>query len=180
MDISVDEKVIQDVQQGVIEHVMEQDEACDIMKYGAELASETMKIGAGGPFGAVIVRGREVISIASNSVLSDHDPTAHAEVNAIRWACRTLGTHDLSGCTIYATGEPCPMCLSAIMWANIKEVYVSGLAEDAAEIGFRDDFMYKFIESKCTDESVLKMHYINRDIAKHLYKEYANMSGTMY
>ena len=94
-----------------------------IMKLGIDKARETMNKNYGGPFGAVIVKNNEVVAIASNTVLKDNDPTAHAEINAIREACKKLNTYDLSNCTLYATGYPCPMCLSAIIWANIKKIY---------------------------------------------------------
>lgn len=151
-----------------------------IMKLGADRAKQTMNQNMGGPFGAVIVKNGEVIAIASNTVLADNDPTAHAEVNAIRQACKKLGTYDLSGCELYATGAPCPMCLSAIIWANIKKVYISGLPEDADAIGFRDAFIFKFIESNCSDVKVLEMEKIDRSIAKNLYAEYEKLGKTIY
>ena len=91
-----------------------------IMQLGIDKARETMNKNYGGPFGAVIVKDNQVIAISSNSVLKDNDPTAHAEINAIREACHKLKTYDLTGCVLYATGYPCPMCLSAIIWSNIK------------------------------------------------------------
>ena len=152
----------------------------DIMNLGAERAKRTMCECAGGPFGAVITRGNEIIAIASNTVIQDNDPTAHAEMNAIRKACKELGTYDLSGCVLYATGYPCPMCLSAIIWSNIKEVYYSGSAKDAAEIGFRDDFIYDFINGGCTDWNVLRLQELDPNIAKNMYLEYSKINGHIY
>lgn len=152
----------------------------EIMSIAAEEARETMHVNAGGPFGAVIVKDDEIIAVASNTVLEDNDPTAHAEMNAIRKACKELGTYDLSGCELYATGYPCPMCLSAIIWANIKKVYVSGLPEDADEIGFRDAFIFDFIEGKCKDKKVLEIEDLNRSTAKNLYSEYSQLGKTIY
>lgn len=152
----------------------------EIMKLGVDRARRTMNSDIGGPFGAVVVKGDEVISIASNTVLKDHDPTCHAEMNAIREACKVLGTHDLSGCELFASGSPCPMCLSAIMWANIKKVYISGEVEDAEKIGFRDDFIYRFIKNDCKDEEVLSIERLDRKPALSLYDEYANKSKEMY
>lgn len=152
----------------------------DYMKLAAMEAKYTMSYGVGGPFGAVIVRDGEIISRASNSVLKDNDPTAHAEINAIRQACKELGTYDLSGCELYATGFPCPMCMSAIMWANIKKIYVSGLPEDAAKIGFRDEFMYQFIKQNCNDSDIMEIELVDRDIALELYKEYHDNKRVMY
>lgn len=99
----------------------------------------------GGPFGACIVKDGKIVSKARNMVLLKKDPTAHAEINAIRSACLKLGTHDLSGCEIYTTCEPCPMCLSAIIWANIKVIYYANSKEDAANIGFRDEMIYEHL-----------------------------------
>ena len=152
----------------------------EIMKLGIDRARRTMRAGIGGPFGAVVVKDGEVLSVASNTVLRDNDPTCHAEMNAIREACKVLGTYDLSGCEMYATGAPCPMCQSAIIWANIKKVYVSGHVEDAEEIGFRDDFIYRFIEGGCKDESVLEIKELDREPAKKLYAEYKETNKEMY
>src|SRR5512133_25510 len=98
---------------------------------------------SGGPFGAVITKNGEIVSSASNSVTPDNDPTAHAEVNAIRSACRKLNTFDLSGCTLYTSCEPCPMCLSAAYWARVDKIYYAAGREDAADVGFNDAFMYE-------------------------------------
>jgi len=97
----------------------------------------------GGPFGAVIVKDGEIVSEASNSVTLDHDPTAHAEVNAIRKATQKLDTFDLEGCEIYTSCEPCPMCLGAIYWAHLDRIYYANDRKDAARIGFDDDFIYQ-------------------------------------
>ena len=151
-----------------------------IMEIGANRASFTMNQNIGGPFGAVVVKDGKIIAVASNTVLRDNDPTCHAEMNAIREACKVLGTYDLTGCELYATGYPCPMCLSAIIWANIKKVYVSGLAEDAENIGFRDDFIYRFIRDNCKDSSILDIELLDRDPALALYQEYAELNKTIY
>lgn len=151
-----------------------------VMDLGINEARRTMKENIGGPFGAVIVKDGEVITVASNHVLAYNDPTAHAEITAIRQACEKLGTYDLSGCELYATGYPCPMCMGAIIWANIKKIYVSGLPEDAEEIGFRDDYIYRFIKGDCNDETVLEITATDRKPAKMLYKEYAEMQKVIY
>lgn len=96
----------------------------------------------GGPFGAVIARDGEIIATGVNRVTSEHDPTSHAEVNAIRNACRELNTYDLSGCEIYTSCQPCPMCLGAIYWAHIDKIYYGNTKTDAKEIGFDDSFIY--------------------------------------
>ncbi|MBR6277866.1 MAG: nucleoside deaminase [Bacteroidales bacterium] len=112
------------------------------LKRAIALAQESIKNG-GGPFGAVIVKNGEIIAETSNSVTKDLDPTAHAEVNCIRQACKKLNTFILEGCEIYASSEPCPMCLSAIYWAHIDKIYFAATKEDAAYGGFDDDFIYK-------------------------------------
>ena len=116
----------------------------ELMKRAIELSIGSVN-GGGGPFGAVIAREGEIIAEASNSVTIDNDPTAHAEVNAIRRAARKLGSFDLSGCEIYTSCEPCPMCLGAIYWSHIDKIYYANNRKDAAEIGFDDDFIYQEI-----------------------------------
>ena len=114
----------------------------DFMKMAITLSIENVKNG-GGPFGAVIVKDNEVIATGVNRVTTNHDPTAHAEVSAIRSACALLGTFDLSGCDIYTSCEPCPMCLGAIYWAHIDHIYYRNNKDDAAAIGFDDSFIYE-------------------------------------
>lgn len=111
------------------------------MQKAIDLSIESVKNG-GGPFGAVIVKDGEIIAATSNSVTSDNDPTAHAEVNAIRQATRKLGTFDLEGCEIYSSCEPCPMCLGAIYWAHLDKLYFANNKTDAKNIGFDDSFIY--------------------------------------
>lgn len=116
----------------------------DIMRRAIALSEESVLSG-GGPFGAVIAKGGNIIAEASNTVTIDHDPTAHAEVNAIRKATQTLGTFDLTGCDIYTSCEPCPMCLGAIYWAHLDCIFYANNRKDAARIGFDDDFIYQEI-----------------------------------
>jgi guanine deaminase len=110
-----------------------------------ELADLGMRAGQGGPFGAVIVRGDRILAEGQNQVTSAHDPTAHAEVCAIRAACRAVSDFTLAGAEIYSSCEPCPMCLSAIYWARLDRLYFAASREDAAEIGFDDAFLYEEI-----------------------------------
>jgi guanine deaminase len=111
-------------------------------------------------------------------VLESHDPTAHAEIVAIRNASKKLKTHDLSECILYATGYPCPMCLSAIIWANIKEVYYATDLKDAEEIGFRDDYIYDYIKGK--NNEIITIKQIGRNQAIKLFEEYEEKSKTIY
>lgn len=142
-----------------------------------ELARKNLKLKHGGPFGAVIVKDGEVVASGYNNVLKDNDPTAHAEIQAIRAACKKLNTFDLTGCELYTSCYPCPMCLGAIIWANIKTVYYGNTKEDAANIGFRDDMIYDFINSLKENENksdVLKTIPLDRDktiIAFEIFKE---------
>lgn len=151
----------------------------DFMKRAVDRAKKTMRLDIGGPFGACVVKDGKVISVASNTVLKDKDPTCHAEMNAIRKACKKLQTYDLSGCELYATGYPCPMCLSAIIWANIKTVYYGTDLKDAENIGFRDDFIYNYIKGK--NLQVLSLQQVKKpDDCKELFKEYAALKKTIY
>lgn len=136
----------------------------EFMALAAQEADSNLQTNEGGPFGAVVIKDGEIIGRGHNRVLINHDPTCHAEIEAIRDACRNLNTHDLIGCTLYTSCYPCPMCLSAIIWANIKKVYYGNTAKDAADIGFRDDFIYKFIENNCKDGKVLELTQNDRDI----------------
>lgn len=113
----------------------------DYMRRAIELSKESVANG-GGPFGAVIVKDGKIIAESSNSVTIDNDPTAHAEVNTIRKACKALNTFELVGCEIYSSCEPCPMCLGAIYWSRLDELYFANTKKDAADIGFDDSFIY--------------------------------------
>jgi len=129
----------------------------------------------GGPFGAIIVKDNKIVASAHNMVLLTNDPTAHAEISAIRKACQELNTYDLSDCTIYTTSEPCPMCASAIIWSGIKNVYFSTDRKDVAEIGFRDDFIYNYLSGE--EKDVLNIKQINNEGCKNVLKDY---SDTIY
>ena len=115
----------------------------DFMRESIRLAERGVSLGRGGPFGAVIVRGGKIISRGSNAVTSRNDPTAHAEIVAIRAAGRRLRTFDLGDCEIYTSCEPCPMCLAAIYWARFKRIYYANTRKDGAKIDFDDDFIYR-------------------------------------
>lgn len=149
------------------------------MNIALECAEKGIEEKKGGPFGAVIVdKNGKIISSGSNEVLKNNDPTAHAEVVAIRSACEKLNTYDLSECTLYTTCEPCPMCLSAIIWANIKEVYYGCTKTDAEEIGFRDSMIYDYLKEK--DESIIKLKQIDREECIRVFKKYKKDNGVIY
>lgn len=141
-------------------------------------AMEGIKNGHGGPFGTVIVKDGEVVGRGHNRVLVDSDPTAHGEITAIRNACRRLGTHDLKGCTLYTTGEPCHMCLCACMWANISKVYYGCTIADNGMIGFRDDKFDKIFGGR--DKLGDFMSELDRDECIRLFEEYLAMSHKIY
>ena len=130
------------------------------MKRANELAKYSMDNNKGGCFGSVIVKDNVIVGEGYNTVISDNDPTCHGEINAIRNACNNLNTFDLSGCELYTSAYPCPMCLGAIMWANIKTVYYGATEQDTGSIGFRDDFMYAWINNR--SEDVLKLIEMDR------------------
>ncbi|MEI7677716.1 MAG: nucleoside deaminase [Bacteroidales bacterium] len=133
------------------------DKHTKFMKEAVQLASENISKG-GGPFAAVIVKDEKIISRSGNSVTLTNDPTAHAEVNAIREACRVLNTFHLEGCSIYASCEPCPMCLSAIYWARIDRVFFAATHEDAADAGFDDSLIYNEIPKPFAERKIQFTH----------------------
>ena len=150
----------------------------EFMDVAIELSSENFEKKYGGPFGACIVKNGEIIGKGFNQVIKNCDPTAHAEVNAIRDACKNLGTHDLSGCILFTSCYPCPMCLSAIIWANIKTVYYGNTKEDAANIGFRDDFIYDYLDKLSKGEmekDVLDLNQLGRDKAIEVFNKYQEL-----
>ncbi|MBN2713998.1 MAG: nucleoside deaminase [Planctomycetes bacterium] len=127
------------------------------------LAKEKMEAGEGGPFGAVIVRDGEIVGRGWNRVTSANDPTAHAEVVAIRDACRNLGTFILEGCEIYSSCEPCPMCLCAIYWARLDKLYYAASRADAAEAGFDDAFFYEQVSLAEKDRALPCARMMNEE-----------------
>jgi len=151
----------------------------ELMRRAILLSEESVKNG-GGPFGAVIAKGGEVVAEASNSVTIDLDPTAHAEVNAIRKATKKLGTFDLEGCDIYCSCEPCPMCFGAIYWAHLDKIYFANDRKDAAGIGFDDDFIYKEIVLENKDRKKV-MEILLPEEAKRAFRMWeASTSKTEY
>lgn len=147
----------------------------EFMEVAIDLSDDNFDKNYGGPFGACVVKDGKIIGKGINKVIKNNDPTAHAEIVAIRDACRTLKSHDLSGCEIYTSCYPCPMCLSAIIWANIKKVYYGNTKEDAANIGFRDDYIYEYIEKlskNIEDNEVLDLKSMNREEAIKVFERY--------
>ena len=126
-----------------------------------DLALENVKSGNGGPFGAVIVKNGEIIATGTNSVTTENDPTAHAEVNAIRNACKNLNSYQLDDCVIYSSCEPCPMCLGAIYWSRPKKLVFAATKQDAAEAGFDDSYIYDEISLKINQRHLETLHIKN-------------------
>jgi tRNA(Arg) A34 adenosine deaminase TadA len=152
-----------------------QQEKENFMRRAVELSDFGMKNGYGGPFGAVIVKDGKIIGEGFNKVTSSNDPTAHAEVVAIREASKNINDFDLTGSAIFASCEPCPMCLAAIYWANIEEIYYANTKNDAADIGFRDDFIYTEFD-KPIDQRDKKCSQILRIEAKKVFDNWASKS----
>lgn len=148
------------------------------MKMAIEEARSAIRSMEGGPFGAVIVREGRVIGTGHNTVLATHDPTAHAEINALRDACMRLKTHHLTGAVIYTNFEPCPMCLAAIYWADIRTIWFSGGREEAGSLGFLDDHLYEEI-GKDRGEREMVSHRIGMKEMKDLLDEWSGMEDRM-
>lgn len=152
-----------------------------IMALAIEKARTTMNNDIGGPFGAAITdKEGNVICVTSNSVLSASDPTAHAEINAIREACRILNTIDLSDYYLFTTAFPCPMCISAVIWANITKVYYGCEPLDAEKIGFRDQLIYEQLKKPTLDSKILNLNQLNREDCLKLFTEYQEKNKNIY
>ena len=150
---------------------MKTDQHKEYMELAIRIAGENIENGNGGPFGAVVVKDGKIIASSGNKVTSSNDPTAHAEVVAIREACDALHTFDLSGCELYASCEPCPMCLGAIMWARIDRLYFAAGRKDAAKAGFDDELFYEEI-SRPAGERQLPIHQILREKAVEVFSKW--------
>lgn len=144
------------------------------MREAIRLAEDGMRSNRGGPFGCVVVRAGEVIARGNNRVTSTNDPTAHAEITAIREACHALGTFQLTDCELYTSCEPCPMCLAAIYWARLPQVYYANTRADAAAIGFDDEFIYQQIPLP-PEQRTLKMQPLLREAALTTFKTWSEM-----
>ena len=144
----------------------------EAMENAIQEAYDGIKAGDGGPFGAVVVKDGNIVGRGHNRVIKNQDATCHGELEAIRDACRNLGTFDLSGCEIYTTSEPCPMCLGAILWANINRVYQGCNIQDAEAIGFRDKRFYDHLQG---NSSLLTVTELNRTGCKELFNDYKNL-----
>jgi tRNA(Arg) A34 adenosine deaminase TadA len=143
------------------------------MARAIQLSIENVYSGRGGPFGAVVVKDGAVIAEGSNQVTSTNDPTAHAEVVAIREACRSLALFDLEGCEIYCSCEPCPMCLGAIYWARVSRIYFANADEDASKIGFDDSLIYRELAQPHAERKI-PMIQMMREEALEAFRAWQN------
>lgn len=155
---------------------MAKDKENKFLERAIELSRKGMQGGSGGPFGCVIVQGDEIVGEGYNMVTSSNDPTAHAEVVAIRNACEKLGTYQLSDCEIYTSCEPCPMCLGAIYWARPIRVVYANTKQEAAAIEFDDAFIYAEINTKLEERKIPFIHHPHAD-AKKVFEEWKNWEG---
>jgi tRNA(Arg) A34 adenosine deaminase TadA len=155
---------------------MEQQAIENFMREAIRLSREGSQAGKGGPFGAVIVKDNQIIGKGSNHVLLTNDPTAHAEVVAIRDACANLQTFHLDDCVLFTSCEPCPMCLGAIYWARISKIYYANNRKDAANIGFNDDFIYQELDLPI-DKRHIPMELLLREEAQAVFKNWENIKN---
>lgn len=146
------------------------------MREAIALSIEKMEAGEGGPFGAIIVKDGKIIGRGWNRVTSANDPTAHAEVMAIRAACAALGTFELSGCEIYSSCEPCPMCLSAIYWARLDKLWFAATRADAADAGFDDEFLYREVSRDWKNRKLPAQQKL-QDEAREAFTRWKDKSG---
>lgn len=147
----------------------------EFMKVAIDEARKGILAGDGGPFGSVIVKDGVIIGKGHNHVVSRNDPTCHGEIDAIRDACKNINSFDLSGADVYTTGEPCPMCLGAILWANINKIYYGCSIKENDSIGFRDEIFYKNL-SISTKKMKDRIIQIDHEECKELFKEYAELN----
>ena len=150
------------------------------MKTAIDLSNRNLRTHDGGPFGACVVKDGKIIGRGSNHVIKNNDPTAHAEIMAIRDACAKTGSCNLSDCELYTSCYPCPMCLGAIMWANIKRVYYANTTQDAHDIGFKDGFIYEYLYALAKgkpDNKTVKFKSLNRKEANAIFKAYVKQKN---
>ena len=152
----------------------------EFMREAIRLSIEKMQAGFGGPFGAVVVKDGQIIARGFNQVTTTHDPTCHAEIDAIRKACQALGTFQLDGCDLYTSCEPCPMCLGAIYWARPSRVFFGSTKADAAAMGFDDHFIYDEIEKPLAERSIPMQPLLRTEALASFRAWEAHVSRTQY
>lgn len=152
----------------------------DAMTEAIKEASRGISEASGGPFGAVVTKDGKIIGRGHNRVVEHNDPTSHGEVEAIRDACNTIGNFDLSGCELYTTCYPCPMCLGAIMWARIDKVFYCLTSDDVKEIGFDDKAFYEMFKSETEMDKLLVLDLTEREACLEVLKDYVKSNPTLY
>jgi tRNA(Arg) A34 adenosine deaminase TadA len=158
----------------------DKEQAEKFMQYAIELGRRGMEAGNGGPFGAIVVKNGKIIGEGSNRVLASNDPTAHGEITAIRDACNNIQSYDLSGCEIYTSGEPCPMCLSAIYWARLERIFYGFKIKAAAEASFDDELIFKELNKPASERRIPEIQMLETEALKVLNDYTANPNRVIY
>jgi tRNA(Arg) A34 adenosine deaminase TadA len=157
-----------------------QEQAEKFMRYAIELGRKGMEAGSGGPFGAIVVKDGKIIGEGWNRVLSSNDPTAHGEISAIRDACKNIQSYDLSGCELYTSGEPCPMCLSAVYWAHLERVFYGFSIHAAATASFDDAQIFKELNKPANERKIPEIQILEAEALKILNDYTANPARVTY
>ena len=158
----------------------DKEQAEKFMQYAIELGRKGMEAGNGGPFGAIVVKNGKIIGEGWNRVLSSNDPTAHGEITAIRDACKNIQSYDLSGCELYTSGEPCPMCLSAIYWAHVDRVFYGFNIQATATANFDDAFIFKELNKPASERKIPEIQILEAEALKILKDYIANPDRVIY
>jgi tRNA(Arg) A34 adenosine deaminase TadA len=158
----------------------DQEQAEKFMEYAIELGRKGIEAGNGGPFGAIVVKNSKIIGEGWNRVLLSNDPTAHGEITAIRDACKNIQSYDLSGCEIYTSGQPCPMCLSAIYWAHVGRVYYGFNIQAAATANFDDAFIFQELNKPASERKIPQIQTLETEALKLLKDYTANPDRIIY
>jgi tRNA(Arg) A34 adenosine deaminase TadA len=158
----------------------DKEQAEKFMRYAIELGRRGMEAGNGGPFGAIVVKNGKIIGEGCNRVLASKDPTAHGEITAIRDACNNIQSYDLSGCEIYTSGEPCPMCLSAIYWAHLSHVFYGFNIQATATANFDDAFIFKELNKPANERKIPQIQILETEALKLLKDYTANPDRVLY
>ena len=158
----------------------DQEQAEKFMQYAIELGRKGMEAGNGGPFGAIVVKNGKIIGEGWNRVLSSNDPTAHGEITAIRDACKNIQSYDLSGCELYTSGEPCPMCLSAIYWAHVERVFYGFSIHSTATASFDDEHIFKELNKPASERKIPEIQILEAEALKILNDYTANPDRVIY
>jgi tRNA(Arg) A34 adenosine deaminase TadA len=158
----------------------DKEQAEKFMQYAIELGRKGMEAGNGGPFGAIVVKDGKIIGEGWNRVLASNDPTAHGEITAIRDACKNIQSYDLSGCEIYTSGEPCPMCLSAIYWAHVSRIFYGFTIQATATANFDDAFIFKELNKPASERKITQIQILETEALKLLKDYTANPDRVLY